>query len=71
METTTLIRKKISIKTEDFFRTAKLLKELQITIVSNFTTPKRDYVLIEAKECVIDKLKIEFEKETNHPLIII
>lgn len=71
METTNLIQRKISIKTEDYFRTVSFLKELNITLVSNFTTPNRHYLTLKAEESIIDKLREEFEKETGHPLIMI
>ena len=71
MEITNLIQKKISIKTEDYFRIVSFLKELNITLVSSFTTSNRHYLTLKAEESIINKLREEFEKETGHPLIII
>ena len=72
METTLeIVRKKLSIRTEDFFVFSHLVKEFKIKVVESFQTPNRSYILIQSDIAEIESLREKFEKLTNHSLIII
>jgi hypothetical protein len=71
METLELVRRKISIKTEDFFVFSHLIKEFKIKIIEHFQTQNRSYILIQGDNCEIELLREKFKQITNHTLIII